>query len=1569
MSKKVTIVSLLLALFVSCMTMFAITKVNVAKASATYNVRGMDFSKSNGYVLDDVVTGAPKTIEAFVKINDKTFLADKSYGVVFGNFISGAAANSDCIDLMVEAGGKPRLFYYNASYSGNNDEGVAKGFDFKTTYVLNPNQWYHLAFVRDTTAGKTIFYVDGVEVSSVNKVGDDLVPGSGNCGNLAIGQDKRADASNKKCFQGEIAYVAMSSEIKTQETLKADCDAMRNGEISKDNAKFNNVTLGDLLMLDYNSVHSYYRASEAFSATPNTITATIKVNKDYAVGNNGVIVGNGAVQESNHCFNIELNNQGYVCVAWNSYKSANTHPYIVFSGKDFRDGVKHHIAVVRDKISGVFRLYDNGTLIQTSSESLGVGDDIISTYTLGIGCDYRAMGGNRWPFKGYIYDVGVYSRALSTAEVVNEYGIADKTTITSSTISGLLSNYTFTEEEAKLEYDKSFRRTIKDDSENGNTLTLATIQHYYDVEKDWFKASDDEYSLVFMPDTQLTVSRDIQNISSFSSVADLDMTKTFQWIADNKDAMNLSFVMHMGDLKHARGVSDNWGTQNDWREWQLISGNPTVNSNFNTNTSGTGSTISSFDTMSGFDYSTPFGFEILKQAGIPYSIILGNHDYDAFYMPSGTGRTANYYNYYFSNDSYNEKFADNVVARYDSSNMMNVIYEFTSTTNNGKSVKYLVVALEFGPSDAMVQWANDFVSQEQYKNHRIIWNSHYLVYSDGTYATEDSGWNPDTYGYSQDYGIDTNRGGELFNEMISLHQNSFMAAGGHISIESVMKRVDKGVNGNEIFGMLFDMQDSFNNRGDSFILVAKVNEKSKKITFRLYNPVLNKFYGVENEFEYDFSNFKEGETQGQSEFEKLGVNENTLEVKSASVRKINDDYGAGIRFKTVIKKTDYDNLVALGETKFGTVICNKSKFFGALTKNTTDALVVDATNTFKPVVYDGVEYMESLAYAYDIPVELYADSIMVRSYVEYKEEIAYSALRYKSMTGVALDVLDAEGEDGLTPYFNLTISVAVNKGDKYEISIPYEKGFLPSVSVVKGIAGAEREGLVIYENGKVTYTVRYSKADVWDGSEASAFASGSGTKEYPYLISTGAQLKYLATQSISDAEFTTNKYFKLTSHIDLNGLDWTPISYTADRNNAYFKGVFDGNGFTIANLYLNDAAKAGVGLFAGLQNATVTNLTITGNITASSAGGLAYNAKNSTIDNVVSCVNLTLSNASDRNSGGIIGIAEENTIITNCVYLGDMKNVASANVGGIVGSAYNTTIEKCYNYGVIASSGEALGGIVGYLADSSSVNQCINFASISGTSANGKIGGIVGNVSNGLIVSECVNYATVSGTASVGGIVGNAVNATSDEVKNIFTISTSKNLGVIKATGNYLGGIVGNATASRDRIDTIGCENFGDVTGENSLAVGGIAGISKNSVSANLNVVDNCVNNGKIYGLGHVGGINGTSTRAYVTNSVNNGEVLGVNTSTGVGIAGISGWTTDTSKIESSVNNGNVKGYAKVGGISGVCGKATYVNTTDEGKICTNSGEITLYSAEEPTTLETGTTENNYVGLIKGQQL
>ena len=105
-----------------------------------------------------------------------------------------------------------------------------------------------------------------------------------------------------------------------------------------------------------------------------------------------------------------------------------------------------------------------------------------------------------------------------------------------------------------------------------------------------------------------------------------------------------------------------------------------------------------------------------------------------------------------------------------------------------------------------------------------------------------------------------------------------------------------------------------------------------------------------------------------------------------------------------------------------------------------------------------------------------------------------------------------------------------------------------------------------------------SAADVtvWDGTIATAFAGGTGTKDDPYQISNGAQLAYMFNSVITTGStFCNNKYFKLTANIYLNDVtkaDWkenNPKQWLVSiATNGYrFTGNFDGAGYTVYGMY------------------------------------------------------------------------------------------------------------------------------------------------------------------------------------------------------------------------------------------------------------------------------------------------------------------------------------------------------------------------------------------------------------------
>ena len=119
----------------------------------------------------------------------------------------------------------------------------------------------------------------------------------------------------------------------------------------------------------------------------------------------------------------------------------------------------------------------------------------------------------------------------------------------------------------------------------------------------------------------------------------------------------------------------------------------------------------------------------------------------------------------------------------------------------------------------------------------------------------------------------------------------------------------------------------------------------------------------------------------------------------------------------------------------------------------------------------------------------------------------------------------------------------------------------------------------------------------WDGKEvATSFEGGNGTEVNPYRINSGGELMYFKNLIETDKNYS-DKYFELTSNIDLDDHEITPIG----NNEFYFKGHFNGNGNNITNINIKDGVeiedKYYYGLFSkfegSIENININRITIT----------------------------------------------------------------------------------------------------------------------------------------------------------------------------------------------------------------------------------------------------------------------------------------------------------------------------------------------------------------------------------------
>ena len=337
----------------------------------------------------------------------------------------------------------------------------------------------------------------------------------------------------------------------------------------------------------------------------------------------------------------------------------------------------------------------------------------------------------------------------------------------------------------------------------------------------------------------------------------------------------------------------------------------------------------------------------------------------------------------------------------------------------------------------------------------------------------------------------------------------------------------------------------------------------------------------------------------------------------------------------------------------------------------------------------------------------------------------------------------------------------------------------------------------------------------WDGKTMTQPASGSGTKNDPYLIGTGAELAWFADQ-VKNGKVTLCA--KLTADVDLNGHPWTPIGSFGKKKN--YQGTFDGCHSTVNGLQVSDKSYAGLFGVIGASG-VVERLIVAGTISITSvsgngidnvgAGGIAGYCKGT----IFQCSSSVYISNTGMNysavAGGIVGRAAEDAIVDSCNNygtVGSQKNINYA--GGIVGVACeNAVIRYCTNGNEGAVNGvQGVGGIVGLLTDYAQVRLCKNSSAVQGES---RVGGIVGwacldkYISGSVldvIIMNVLNKAPVSGSSGspamnygTGGIVGCIDTGSNTGLTGPCTLSYAYNTGNVTdnddATAQGVGGIVG----------------------------------------------------------------------------------------------------------------------------------------------------------------------------------
>ena len=245
--------------------------------------------------------------------------------------------------------------------------------------------------------------------------------------------------------------------------------------------------------------------------------------------------------------------------------------------------------------------------------------------------------------------------------------------------------------------------------------------------------------------------------------------------------------------------------------------------------------------------------------------------------------------------------------------------------------------------------------------------------------------------------------------------------------------------------------------------------------------------------------------------------------------------------------------------------------------------------------------------------------------------------------------------------------------------------------------------------------------------------------------------------------------YELAADLDFGaggvGEGWLPVGDAA----APFTANFNGNGFSISNLFINrpdgDADTNGldIGLFGNvdgvaapitIQNVTLDSLSVTGNVRT---GGLAGRVQNNvTIDEVDVVGDVT---GFGNNTGGLVGIAAGAVTITNSAASGTVAGLS--NTGGLLGNiapnSSNVTISTSASGSAVTGSGNNTGGLVGFARENTIIDTSFATGDVVATTGN-LVGGLVGSVDSATITNSFATGAVESANIA-GGLVGDVVDA------------------------------------------------------------------------------------------------------------------------------------------------------------------------------------------------------------------
>ena len=497
--------------------------------------------------------------------------------------------------------------------------------------------------------------------------------------------------------------------------------------------------------------------------------------------------------------------------------------------------------------------------------------------------------------------------------------------------------------------------------------------------------------------------------------------------------------------------------------------------------------------------------------------------------------------------------------------------------------------------------------------------------------------------------------------------------------------------------------------------------------------------------------------------------------------------------------------------------------------------------------------------------------------------------------------------------------------------------------------GNQVAGLVgRYQGGDITGCTAYgnvSGASYIGGLLGMSYGNAMGCDAHGIVTGTNQQIGGLVGASNGEIR-DCNAYGDVLGNWDTGGL----IGVYQPTTNAPLDNC-------TAHGYVNGTIDVG-GLVGELPNPgdSVNNSHAYGDVDClgSGAGGLIGKTNNIAITNCTAHGDVHGSiTATEVNAGGLVGYFFGS--IDNCHVYGNTSGYQ--NVGGLVGDCSGPISDSTVNC-AITGSFRYIGGLAGEGHDPSPITNCHvnavvngptyvgglvgrNWADLTGCTFTGYVngtstyvGGLIGQNFAAGDITGCSASATVNGTTAVGGLIGD----------NDGQVINCHSIGLVNATGNRVGGLIGRMWSFGDVFDSstictvfgqtetggfIGwmesgstitdCYSTGQVTSSNAF-VGGFIGHNEGGISK-------CFATGDASGSNDIGGFAGYAELGTISQCYAEGDAFSNGNNNNIG--GFAG--TSDGIIDNCYARGNADGNQYIGGFAGAGNAGTIDNCYSTG--------------------------------------